>query len=96
MTMMEVMTPDDIMQGSRNSQEPEASPARSPEPRVAVTPVMSNHQRKSVLQGLREMVAQDRVLQSIAYNAAINCTQHLWTIAHEAPYYPYVCGAFAP
>ena len=36
------------------------------------------------------MVAQDRVLQSIAYNAAMNSTKHLWTIAHEGPYYPYV------
>ena len=66
----EEMIPDDIMQASRNPQEPEASPARSPEPRVAVTPVMSNRQRKNVLQGLHEMVAQDGVLQSIAYNAA--------------------------
>ena len=51
---------------------------------------MPNRQRKSLLQGLHDMVAQDRVLQSIAYNAAMNSTKHLWTIAHEAPYYPYV------
>ena len=56
---------DEEMQASRNPQEPEASPARSPESRVAVTPVMSNRKRKSVLQSLREMVAQDRVLQSM-------------------------------
>ena len=90
----EEMIPDDIMQASRNPQEPEASPARSPEPLVAVTHVISNRQRKSVLQGLREMVAQDRVLQSIAYNAAMNSTKHLWTSAHEAPCYP--CVAHLP
>ena len=45
------------------------------------SPKLSNRQRKKVRRGIQEMVAGDRVLQAIAFNAAV-ATDHMIDCLH--------------
>ena len=54
-------------------------PPTAPKPGKAATVL------RRALERTLQTGAQDRVLQSIANNAAMSSTKHVWTIAHESP-----------